>query len=532
MILGVFTAFMVCFSSAASAKPLQNQGAIDAFYLEREGKPVWLDDTRIGKRGKRLLDILKKSWQNGLNPNSYNVAGIESILDQAGWRGRLDDVLALQLELLLTDSYVEYARDLSGMRIRARDLELNHRHWRKRMSAETALSLLTDGVRSTERFLRLLEPQTATYKRLKQELVALVEQDERLDPEPLRFKGLLRPGRGDSNVPKLRERFGLHGVAEEMRYTYDPILVDAVKAFQADKGLKPDGVIGKQTLHILNQGRTDKIRQLIANMERLRWVPDEKPDRFIIVNIPAARLWAVENGKVQFEMPVVVGRKKRPTLSFITQIHGVRFNPTWTIPPTILEEDLLPKLQEDPQYLTNKGIELYDGYEKDSPTLDPTVVDWASVTEEEWSQFKMVQVPGSHNPLGRVRVLMPNSHNIYLHDTYDRSLFHRSDRARSSGCVRMQDPERVAMFALEKRKNWSEKRMKDVLKTGKLKDIYTSERMPVYLMYYTVWIGDNNQIVYGQDIYGDNKKLLYLLEKLDGFAILSDPKTVLVHNVD
>ena len=134
----------------------------------------------------------------------------------------------------------------------------------------------------------------------------------------------MRPGRGYGDIPKLRARFGLADPeAENDQFKYDEALVEAVKTFQSAKGLKPDGIIGKQTLHILNQSRQDKITQIMLNMERLRWIPDAKPDRFVVVNIASATLWAVDNGKVRFEMPVIVGRKKRETLSFITYIAGV-----------------------------------------------------------------------------------------------------------------------------------------------------------------------------------------------------------------
>ncbi len=267
-------------------------------------------------------------------------------------------------------------------------------------------------------------------------------------------------------------------------------------------------------------------------MERLRWVADEKPNRFIVVNIPSATLWAIEEGQVAFEMPVVIGRKKRETLSFVTTIHGVRFNPTWTVPPTIKKEDIVPQLIENPGYLADKGMELYDGYGKDAPTLDPSVVDWANITESEMKGLRMVQIPGAHNPLGRIRVLMPNSHNIYLHDTNDKSLFWRADRAKSSGCVRLKDPEKVAEFVMKAKNSWNEKSLKKMLDKPKTSDIYTSERMPVYLLYYTTWIGDKGQIVYGYDVYDKDRELLQLIEKLDGIPFIRDNNSKVVQIVD
>ena len=139
----------------------------------------------------------------------------------------------------------------------------------------------------------------------------------------------------------------------------------------------------------------------------------------------------------------------------------------------------------------------------------------------------MVQGPGANNPLGSIRVLMPNPHNIYLHDTNHKSLFARTNRAQSSGCVRMKNPEKVADFIMKAKPNWSKQKMEDILNKGEMKDIYTSEKMPVYILYQTVWIGSENQIVYGNDIYSYDKKLLQLLEKLDEIPKISNSETSL-----
>lgn len=526
IVYGVFSLLMLGETvSIANAATLQNQKAIDTFYLNRGGDPLWFNSARLNRAGKDVLDVLENSWMNGLNPKQYHAQQIRELF---GFGRRLDEEETLLAEILLTDGYIHYLRDVSGMRIDARDMGLNSKHWRQQMSAEEALSYLSVNVSTRhdmKAFMLLQEPQSATYQMLKATLVELVENRAN-DPDAykvtrLSFDALVRPGRGYNDIPKLRLRLGVDDVAAE-RYIYDPELVNAVMQFQASEGLKVDGLIGSQTLYVLNQTSQDKIRQIIANMERLRWVSDEKPSRFIVVNIPSATLWAVDDGAVRFEMPVVVGRKKRQTNSFVTEIHGVRFNPTWTVPPTIKEEDILPELIKDPTYLADKGMELYDGYGKDAPTIDPSVIDWDSVTEDELKTLRMVQIPGEHNPLGYIRILMPNEHNIYLHDTNHRELFALTNRAKSSGCIRLQAPEKVAAFVLESRKGWTADKMRQILDKKKLRDIYTSERMAVYILYYTVWLGNERQIVYGTDLYDRDKKLLQLLEKLDGLPVLGE----------
>ncbi|MCB1651440.1 MAG: L,D-transpeptidase family protein, partial [Alphaproteobacteria bacterium] len=305
-------------------------------------------------------------------------------------------------------------------------------------------------------------------------------------------------------------------------YIYDDRLSAAVIEFQKQNGLKPDGIVGSQTLEILNKTNKQKIGQIIANLERLRWVEENKPDKFVVVNIPSATLWAVDGGKVQFEMPVIVGRKKRPTNTFVAQITGVRFNPTWTVPPTIKKEDILPKLKEDPEYLSSKGMELVSGVGENALTIDPASVDWAAISEDDLKQFNMVQTPGSHNPLGQIRVLMPNRYNIYLHDTNERGYFSRASRAASSGCVRLKEPKKMADFIMRSGKSWNDAQMESLLGAGKMRDVFIKNPIPVYLLYYTVWINEKGELVYGNDLYGYDKKLIKMLSDIDGILIPVD----------
>ncbi|MCB1840922.1 MAG: L,D-transpeptidase family protein, partial [Alphaproteobacteria bacterium] len=167
----------------------------------------------------------------------------------------------------------------------------------------------------------------------------------------------------------------------------------------------------------------------------------------------------------------------------------------------------------------DKGMEIYDGYGKDAQTLDPMTTDWAAMTPGEYKTLRLVQIPGAQNPLGRIRILMPNKHNIYLHDTNDRKLFGRSDRAQSSGCIRLQDPEKLANFILFEREGWSDGQLKKYLENKKTKDIMIPHHIPVYLLYYTAWIGPEGQVVFGEDIYSRDKKLFQELEKINGIFI-------------
>jgi murein L,D-transpeptidase YcbB/YkuD len=248
-------------------------------------------------------------------------------------------------------------------------------------------------------------------------------------------------------------------------------------------------------------------------------VDENKPDKFVVVNIPSATLWAVEGGKVAFEMPVIVGRTKRPTNMFITEIQGVRFNPNWTVPPTIKRDDILPKLQADPEYLTHKGMELIGLTDQGRVSLDPASIDWSTITAEDLQSLRFVQDAGNNNPLGRVRVLMPNAYNIYLHDTNEKYYFDRSQRAVSSGCVRMKDPELMAEFIMKNRSSWEDGDMEAMFAHGKTRDVSIDTPIPVYLLYYTVWVNQKGDLVYGNDLYNHDESLIKMLSELDGIFI-------------
>lgn len=506
-----------------------NSKAIDTFYTQREGKPYWLENSEITNNAKSLISVIEQAWSNGLNPNVYHY---QELIDFKN-ADSLNENEQLNFEVTLTDAFIKYVRDLSGMRVKASELDLEPAQWRQRISPDQALELLSSDIQNMDEFLLSLEPQSKAYQILKDEMRQLATSDEYDNPDDIiKFAGQVKPGQGAKDIPKLRARFGLDEPSEEKKYVYDDELVDAVKNFQTDKGLRSDGIIGQKTLDMFNLSKTQKIKRLVINMERLRWIKNDNPERFIVVNIPASRLIAVKGGQIKVDMPVVVGRKKRETLSFVTQVQGIRFNPTWTVPPTIRNEDILPKLQEDPKYLLDKGMEIYKKSGESIVTIDSTTVDWVNITKAELASLKMVQSAGDHNPLGRIRVLMPNSHNIYLHDTNHPELFDKSDLAQSSGCIRMKYPEKIADFVLEDLQGWSDQKMIEILKSSKTKDYYIADKIPVYLVYNTVWIGEKDQVIYGNDIYDLDSKLLQLIEKVDGFKIAKNSENSVAKSVN
>ncbi len=511
-------------AASASAMPgldggivLSDADAVKAFYAARYNEPYWMSDSGLYSRAQDMMNAATLSWSHGLNPDHYFASQMQAL---ASGNPKSGSPEAHELELLLTESFVRYVRDLSGMRVDAASLGLRAKDWKQRITPAQALARLQPSG-DVKTVLDAAPPQSQTYKTLQSELIRMTEAGAP-DYEkilPISITSPLKPGQQSQQVLKIRERLSVAAPEGINKITYDDALAAAVVSFQNEHGVKPDGIIGPQTAELMNIRQEQKTGQLIANLERLRWAETNRPAKFVIVNIPAAKLWAIKDGQVAFDMDVIVGRKERPTKSFVTEITGVRLNPTWTVPPTIKKKDILPKLQQDPMYLIDKGIELSAVIDGKRVTVDPLGIDWSTVRPDEMHLVRLVQVPGSHNPLGKIRVLMPNEYDIYLHDTNQKEYFNKADRAQSSGCMRMQEPRKMAEFILESKASWQPAKLDSILAGGRLSDVAIDHTIPVYMMYYTAWMNDQGQVVFGRDIYGHDKILLNKLAKLNASGL-------------
>lgn len=475
---------------------------MQAFYEARGMKPIWVRGfSAFQPRVSAVLAILEESWTHGLNPSQYRVDEIRAMAQNINSENRLT------LDFAMSDAVIRYARDLTGMRGQGRSADRMLTYWREPLDTAKILEMAATSANPVEK-LRGLEPAHNLYQALRAELMRLVAEAPETDAKPLAVKGAIRPGKTHASIPAIRARMGLPS-AEAKETVYDEALAVRVMTLQRSNGITPDGVIAGRTLEIISMTNEAKIWQIMANMERLRWIEAGRPDKYILVNIPSATLWAVEEGAVKLEMPVIIGKTARPTYSFKTEITGVRFNPNWTVPPTIKSQDFLPALREDPTTLARKGIRVFhQGRE-----LDSTQVDWNTVSRKDLGRLRMVQSPGDDNPLGKVRVIMENPYNIYLHDTNHREMFDKGERALSSGCVRVSQPEKLADFILSANAEWTWERMEKMIDSGRMRDISAETKMPVYITYQTVWLDSDGRLVYGRDVYGQDAKLAEILKK-------------------
>lgn len=498
--------------------PYRDLSSLSLFYKNRNYEPLWAPKWRIGKKAENALSTLEDSWTHGLSPEVYNVTLLRKMIE-----AKLDDRQKAEFDALLSDAVAAYGHDMTGMRVKPRSIGEDPNSWTNGITSMQVLEFIADeDTQRTDKTLEKLVPGGALYQVMRADLIKLtkdIQNNPDADAPLLSPKRMLRPGDSDPLIGDVRERLNHGAKAKDRNFLYDEGLALSVAKFQRDHGLKPDAVIGKRTIGALNQGRRDKLIKLVANMERQRWLDPRLPNRYIVVNVPAMTLWGIEDNEIKIEMPVIVGREKRETVSFIANITGIRFNPSWNVPNTIKTEDLLPALRKDPNALKKKGIELIrytsDGFE----TIASESIDWATMTPGGIKAMGMVQNPGDDNALGRVRVLMPNKYDIYLHDTNSPELFKKDFRALSSGCVRVADPQKLASFILGRNEGWSDKKIDGYLAKTKTIEVKAQRGLPVYILYQTVWLDENDKLVYGEDIYGNDVKLVRELQKTGQISI-------------
>ena len=328
---------------------------------------------------------------------------------------------------------------------------------------------------------------------------------------PLPTDAVLKPGNSYPVVPALSQRLVELGYLSSPRdsTTYDQSLSDAVRKFQRDHGLDVDGVVGAQSYRFLNMSFAERVNSLRVNMDRVRWISQDISEEAIIVNIAGFELYYSRNHKVAWETPVMVGTIAHQTPIFTKRLQYLEFNPTWTVPRSIIGRSLLPKFRADPQYIRDNNYVLYD---RAGQAVDPATIDWANITLRTFP-YSVVQQPWEQNALGRVKFMFPNRYAIYLHDTPARSLFSRSARAFSSGCVRVKNPLEFAEVLLDDPDKWSLPQVQALVDSRQPQVRVNMERpVDVMLMYWTTSPAREGRLQFHADIYSKDQGALAVLD--------------------
>ena len=464
------------------------------FCATRSYRLAWDDDhVGLGPKAAIVVAALISADDEGLEPADYHIREIIALA------AATTDSARTERDFLITDGLLRYAEDVgNGKLSRSQTDERTIGTQSNGMVAylEFVASFDADALKLA---LGLLPPRNAEYRVLKATLPDLRRMVEVGGWQALPDGETIHPGSRDPVVQDLRKRLIAEGWIQVSASPatsgsddlYDPKLEAAVTAFQARHGIKPDGVLGKDTRAALNLPAEPRLRQMIVNMERARWNRLPRGGRTIEINLAAYSLNVYQDGESVLSMPVVVGTSENPTPIISSRITTVVLNPDWTLPPNVIRE-ILPRIRHDADYLSSRGIERI----------------------EEDGQVRFVQPPGPTNPLGRYKLIMPNDQDIYLHDTPDSAKFRYALRGFSHGCVRLKDAAALAALLLEDRIQTMPDGPSGLLEKGETRHIALSKPVPVSLVYRTAWLDRDGRLVLGGDAYGRDERLWKAMHKL------------------
>lgn len=489
--------------------------AIVAYYANKADF-IWLDNDQLTPRARLVMDLLNDAETYGLSAADYSMhtptfpTGSSEEADSRRLRAML------RFELTLSAHALRYARDAHIGRVDPNKLSGFHDFARKPLDERLVLQILASTA-TPDVYLKALHPQNAIYARLKDELAILraAAQDEiAVDPHLL-----LKPGQRHPDFPKIlsiidrdadqgfRDEHGALMVAYSGSDTYLNELVPLIKAAQRKHALNPDGVIGRRTVSVLaGETKAARIEKVVLAMERLRWHPSYLGETRVMLNVPAYTASYIENGKEKLVMRTVVGTATNQTNFFHDEIQYVEFNPYWGVPRSILINEKLPRLRQDPGYLDRTGYEVVDGSGR---KVSSASIDWNRYSNNV--PFSVRQKPGPSNSLGELKIMFPNRHDIYMHDTPSKSLFSRDTRSFSHGCVRLEDPRAMAAAVLGTTKDDVGK----MIAGGRNGRKNVPVRIPVYVSYFTAWADEAGNVSYYEDIYGRDAHLAKAIAQTD-----------------
>ena len=453
------------------------------FYNQRLYFLAWSTERGPLPHADNFLTALRDAPQEGLSPNGYHTGRIKEMLrelrQQQAQETPLNPTTVAALDLLLTDAFLTYGSHLLLGRS-------GPEQWggaQLDVDLAEALQHALDTGRIADTLHALLPPQPE-YARLRQ-AVAHYRAMEAAGGWPTVPAGpSLRRNDRSKRVELLRTRLRITGdlpdaVSGEATL-FDGTMERAVRTFQQRHGVPVTGVVDVDTLQALNVPVATRVHQLLQNLDRWRWLPNDLGQRHILVNVPTFTLEAIENSRTQLTMRVVVGKPSWPTPIFSAPMTYIVLRPEWNVPDNIAREELLPIIRKNPSYLASRDMEM----------------------RMSGGRLRIRQAPGPRNPLGDVKFMFPNRFHVYLHDTPSRSLFSRGTRAFSHGCVRLEKPMELAAYVLRDSPEWTPQRVRTVLAKRTARTVPLPEPIPVHLVYRTAWVNEDGTVQFRHDVYG------------------------------
>ena len=487
---------------------IASRQVVPKLYERRDYSPVWSNTESL----QQLFNQIRLAYDEGLNPNDYNLDKLKELQLQLEHSPQ-DPAMAATYDVLLSDALFRLTYHLMFGKV---DPETFSSHWNlardinKRDPVEVMQNAINDATikQILDTVSKFNLPQYANMKAaLNQyrELAELGGWNTIVEGETLKY------GMQDARVTELRKRLVVTGdlpLEKSTGDTFDNDVEVAVKHFQVRHGLNDDGAVGPATLRALNVPIEQRIDQIRVNLERMRWVMHGLPDTFVVADIAGYELYYIRDAQLVWRTRTQVGKPYRETPVFRGLIEYMEFNPTWTVPPTILKKDILPKLKKNPAYLETKKLQVLTGSGK---VVDPDTIDWKKYTARNFP-YILRQTPGPHNALGQVKFIFPNKHFVFIHDSPSRNLYNRTTRTFSSGCIRVENPLKLAEYLLEEKPDWDRTRIDKVIDAGKTRRVHLDEKIPVLLFYWTVTIEQDGSVRFKEDPYGRDDRVLASLD--------------------
>ncbi len=531
-------------------KSINAQKTLPQLYEGRNYAALWIDRDGPITQAFEMLEIIRNSSNEALDPNYYHIKEIENTLERmdrdknSGLSYEAQDLA--ELELLLSNSFLTYAHDLHYGRVRAEQINLDLSIAERPVNLSNLLvtAVETNQIQET---LDSLLPKYPMYAKLRTSLKEYREIAAKGGWQPVPYGDKFKKGAQGQRVAALSNRLKVTGELDSSTPgsdLFDEPLDQAVRKYQQRNGLYVDGVVGKSTIEALNVSVQERISQIELTMERWRLIPQNLGNRYILVNIANYNLYGVENNNDSVNMRIVVGKPKWNTPMFSENMTHLIINPYWNIPPSIFRDDIAPRIKTDPEYLSKRSIdalglkppqkivveetveetevveiegnlestEVADGNNAEEKELSQAEIQNKQAQEEYTSKvlsgkYRLRQNPGPGNPLGRIKFLFPNKHSVYLHDTPNRGFFKRAQRNFSHGCIRVEKPVELAEFVLSTDPSWTQSTIQSNINRGRTKTVHLDQAIPVYILYFTAWVDNNGHVNFHKDVYGLDKTL-------------------------
>lgn len=455
---------------------------IRSFYNTRNYQFAWFLDSGAAEYLPTFLEM-QNNYIGYSGDSSLYQPQLELVVDSIKQRkARLNpqDTLVANTELQLTEQFFRFAaRAWQGRNDLDKQLE-----WFIPRKKIDVVGLLDSLIRNRGKDMVQYEPVNRQYNLLKEYLLKYYGVEKNGGWPVLKAdKKAYQLGDSAPLITGLKHRLFLSGdyPLEDSSPRFNTSLQEAVKNIQQRYGFTEDGVVGPKLLAEMNRTTGERIRQLLINMERIRWVAAQPPANYLLINIPEYRLHVYENGQYMWNMGVVVGSTAHNTVIFSGDLKYVVFSPYWNVPPGILKNEILPGIKRNKNYLANHNM--------------------------EWNGNSVRQKPGPSNALGAVKFLFPNSYNIYLHDTPSRDLFSRDQRAFSHGCIRLSQPKKLAQYLLRNDPKWDSVSISKAMNSRKEQYVTLKDPLPVYIGYFTAWVDRDGRLNFRDDVYGHDKKM-------------------------